>query len=173
MGRAAGKGEKNVDELLQQTRIEGTGAVGRRFVGEVRSGAGRDGGSHPSFSRANREDEDATQPRQPHMSWLRGEQGPSRQMQDIWETVGLQRLPTKNLSTQKHDASKVPNFCLCGAPDFAESRPKSIPRKGPFSTGHSLQMRPSGPDLGLRPTTRMCGLAPRVATLASASRCIN
>jgi hypothetical protein len=31
-GERRGKGEKNVDELLQQTRIEGTGAVGRRFV---------------------------------------------------------------------------------------------------------------------------------------------
>jgi hypothetical protein len=154
MGRAAGKGEKNVDELLQQTRIEGTGAVGRRFVGEVRSGAGRDGGSHPpqlfssqSRGRGCHPAETAT-----HVmaSWR------ARTQQTDARHLGNRRAPEAtnekplHAETRRFQSSKLlplwgPGFCGVQAQEHPQKRTvfnRPLPANAPVWT----RFRPSADD---------------------------
>jgi hypothetical protein len=151
MGRTAGKEEEALMSVAPVNKNRGDRGSGSPFcgVGEL---------PHPIFpqlflSQLRGRGRSHTAETATHVMAVWRE-GPSRQMQDIWETAGLapeaaNEKPLYAVRETRRDASKVPQTSdSCGAPGFAESRPTSIPRKGPFSTAHSLQMRPSGPRIG-------------------------
>jgi hypothetical protein len=151
MGRTAGKEEEALMSVAPVNKNRGDRGSGSPFcgVGEL---------PHPIFpqlflSQLRGRGRSHTAETATHVMAC-GEKDPAGRCKTFGKPPGsLQRLPTKNLSTQseKHDATlpKFPKLLTLVGPRVLRSPdPKNIPRKGPFSTAHSLQMRPSGPRIG-------------------------